>query len=482
MKVALILGNQLVADHPLFEDKIDTVIMIEAQDLCKSKNYHSHKLVLILAGMRQYRAYLQSRGIKVIYKKLEDTPVFDDALLKIVREQKISSLRWMKSSDVGPNERLTKLAKTLDIGYEIYENNMFLTPESHVRDWMESHPKAYMETFYRHQRRRMNVLMHGSKPVGGQWNYDAQNRKPLPKKGLSIPSLPAVSYDDMTKEVITLVETHFKNHPGDANEFWLPVTHNQANRWLDDFVKYRLGSFGEYEDAMAPDEPFLFHSVLSPLINCGLLHPQKVLDAVLASYEAGDVSIASTEGFVRQLIGWREFMYGLYLANPAMKTNNYFGFTKPLEDWWYTEKYKSQNLPPPLIGALDTVHSYGYNHHIERLMVLGNWFLINEYDPHSVYEWFSSLYVDAYEWVMVPNVIGMSQYADGGRTATKPYISGGNYLQKMGRWWPSTDVAQKSDYTRLYWEFLDHTYDKLKNNFRLGLVLKQVEQRRSKKK
>lgn len=481
MKAAIVLGNQLLVDHPLLDDDIETVIMIEAQDLCRKLPYHKHKLVLILAGMRQYKRYLESRGLKVVYRSIERTLSFEDALTELIRSEGVTELTWMKSSDTGPHRRLSAIADQLDVPYSIYENRMFLTPESDLRDWFAKHPRAYMETFYRQQRIRMDILMDGAKPIGGEWNYDILNRESLPKSGIDIPPLSEIVCDAVTLEVMSLVDSLFAAHPGDATTFWLPVTHEQAQAWLDDFVAHRLASFGIYEDAMSADEPFLFHSVVSPLINCGLLAPGQVLDAVLEAYRAGHVGIESAEGYIRQLIGWREYMYGLYLTEPAMKSENYFGFTKQLEDWWYDGGYASQNLPPPIMGALKTVHAYGYNHHIERLMVLGNWFLINEYDPASVYRWFSSLYVDAYEWVMVPNVIGMSQYADGGRTATKPYISGGNYLQKMGRWWPTTLAAQKSEYTELYWEFLDRNYDKLKSQFRLALVMKQVEKRRSSK-
>jgi deoxyribodipyrimidine photolyase-related protein len=221
-------------------------------------------------------------------------------------------------------------------------------------------------------------------------------------------------------------------------------------------------------------EPFLFHSVLSPLLNCGLLGPRQLIDAALLAYKNGTMPLHSCEGFIRQIIGWREYMNGMYHMLPDLKEANYFEFTKKLEGWWYTSEFEQQDLPIPVKAALKTVHTYGYNHHIERLMVLGNWFLLNEYNPQSVYEWFSSMYVDAYDWVMIPNVQGMSQYADGGIIATKPYISGGNYLQKMGRWWPTLDQAKKSDYNVLYWKFLNTNRSKLTGNPRMGIVLKMA--------
>jgi deoxyribodipyrimidine photolyase-related protein len=478
MKAALILGNQLLKDHPALTDKsIDIIIMIEAQDLCQKLPYHSHKLVLLLSAMRHYRNNIEKSDKKIIYASLDQTLHFTQTLKRIIVENDVTVLMWMKSSDTAPNHNLTDLSNELNIDHEMYPNGMFLTPEAELREWFDRQKSPLMENFYHWQRQRTGILMANDKPTGGRWNYDAENRQPLPKNGVEVPALPFLINDNITKQVIDDVRQYFPTHPGIDSDFWLPVTHQQATQWLGSFISERFSKFGPYEDAMKDGEPFLFHGVLSPLINCGLLSVQQVIDAVLDVYKSKAVLIESVEGFIRQLIGWREYMYGLYLVEPTMITENYFGFTKQLEDWWYTADGLDQDLPPPVLGALRTVHTYGYNHHIERLMVLGNWFLLNEYDPQSVYRWFSSMYVDAYEWVMVPNVIGMSQYADGGRTATKPYISGGNYLQKMGRWWPSALEAKESQFTELYWQFLQNNYEKLHTNFRMALALKQAQLR-----
>ena len=228
---------------------------------------------------------------------------------------------------------------------------------------------------------------------------------------------------------------------------------------------------------MAAGEPFLFHGVLSPLLNIGLLSVEEVVAAALEAEDS--VPLASLEGFVRQVIGWREYMRGAYRAMPELHDANHFGLSRELEAWWYTGRGIPDDLPIPVRTVLQRVHRWGYAHHIERLMVLGNWFLLQGYAPRAVYDWFSALFVDAYEWVMVPNVQGMSQYADGGRVASKPYVSGGAYLQKMGSWWGSSAEARGSDFTSAYWEFLDAHENRLTGNPRLSLPLAQMRKRRA---
>ncbi len=472
----VVLANQLLRNHPAVSAKPgDIVIMIEAHDICAKLPYHKHKLVLLLAAMRNYRNYLISKDITVVYVEMTATTVFTDELQKILQGKHISQLEWMRTSDVGPGKTLLNVCKMLEIPYQIHPNLQFMTPHGEFQKWYSAQKNPLMESFYRLQRKRTEILMNGNEPEGGTWNYDAQNRKPLPKSGLEVPATSLLPADVCTKEVMTLVEKLFPTNPGDVANFWLPTTFAAADIWLADFIETKLALFGPYEDASRINEPFLFLSVLSPLINCGLLDVETVVAAVVEAYRDGRAPLNSVEGFVRQVIGWREYMYGMYLEMPELLEANYFGFTKELESWWYDASYTEQSLPIPVKAALDTVHSYGYNHHIERLMVLGNWFLLNEYNPQSVYKWFSSMYVDAYEWVMVPNVLGMSQYADGGVIATKPYISGGNYLQKMGNWWPDMNAAKASEYNVLYWKFLNTHRDLLKDNFRMRMVLQLAQ-------
>ena len=449
--------------------------MIEAHDICSKFKYHKHKLILVLSAMRNFRDYALSKNKKVIYVELHENSEFLKSLKQILIDQNITELNWMETSDTEPQQNLIDVCSSLHMTYHISPNKLFITSSSSFTDWYRTQKKPLMESFYRWQRKRTGILMNGVLPEGDKWNYDSDNQKPLPKTGVVLPPLDFPAHDKNTQDVIKHVEKMFPHNPGSAHNFWLPTNFESSDNWLHHFVSTRLVNFGTYEDASKAGEAFLFHSVLSPLLNIGLLTPDVVITSTVTAYKNGKVPLNSIEGFVRQIIGWREYMHGMYHATPNLIDANYFGFTKQLETWWYDDSFEQQDLPIPVKSVLKTVHTYGYNHHIERLMVLGNWFLLNEYDPKSVYTWFSSMYVDAYEWVMVPNVQGMSQYADGGKIATKPYISGGNYLQKMGNWWPSLEEAKKSDFNTLYWAFLYNHRDKLKDNFRMGMVLKLAE-------
>ena len=472
----VILGNQLLAEHPALKKyPSSNIIMIEADNLFKKHNYHKHKLILIMASMRNYKKYLKNEKRNLIYVELKRGSNFNSELESIIKSRRFNKLVWMSSSDKGPNAGLTKTANKLKLDYEIIANEQFLTPQKDLENWFEEKNNPIMDSFYKWQRKRMNVLMKDGQPVGGKWSYDDLNRKPLPKTA-KIPSLPSVSPRDFADSAKT-IDKLFANNPGSSKDFWLPTTQPEAKRWLGYFIKDRFENFGAYEDAMRNGEAFLFHSVISPLLNIGLITPAKVLAEAEKVYLKGKVPINSYEGFIRQIIGWREYMYGLYMYKSDKLLKNYFGYKKKLEPWWYGGELPG-DLELPVSAVLKTTFKYGYNHHIERLMVLGNWFLLNSYNPHEVYEWFSSMYVDAYEWVMVPNVYGMSQYADGGFTATKPYVSGGNYLQKMGGWWPSLKDAQNSEFTKLYWEFIKNNIDKFKSNPRMSLVVAQAKKRK----
>ena len=474
----IIWGTQLSLEYNSAlkaQDESLPVFLIEARDVCTKLKYHKQKLAFVLTAMREFADELTAAGRTVHYVKLDDTEArWFASLQNLCRNNDIKQLVAMRQNDRGPQARLEAWCKMHEIELEITPNELFLTSTAQFDEWAESQKRLQMEPFYHWQRRRLNILMNDDKPVGGKWNFDHDNRNPLPKGHV----LPAIDFPSPSKhnaEVKRVVQNLFADHPGSLDHNWLPTTRKQARSWLNQFIEERLNGFGDYEDAMRAGETFLYHSALSALLNIGLIHPREVVDAALAA----DVPLAAKEGFVRQIIGWREFMFGLYHFMPAdWKTNNYFDHQKPLPSWWWA--LDSDAAPePPLVDVLDRLNRYGYSHHIERLMVLGNYMLLNRYHPREVYDWFMAMYVDSYEWVMVPNVIGMSQYADGGLDAdgfaTKPYISGSNYLQKMGKWWPSAQAAKESNWTPSYWRFLDDHRYKLSGNFRMQRLLEQAK-------
>lgn len=478
MKAALVLATQQFPSHPAFDDpEIDVILFVESAAAFRRRPYHAHKIVLLLSAMRHTADALERTGRRVEKVALDADLSFLDGLSLLVRTHDIDGLAWMSATDRGIDRRLLAFCRDRGLRTRTYPDELFLTPARDLDEWFAAHPLSRMEDFYRWQRRRTGVLMDGDTPAGRRWNFDADNREPLPRGGTEVPSLPPPEHDAITRTAVADTARYFPGAPGDPAEFWLPVTPDDARAWLDDFAEHRLVSFGRYEDAMAADEPFLFHSVVSPLLNIGLLSVEDVVDAALS--RRASVPLASLEGFIRQVIGWREYMRGAYRAMPHLADANHFALTRPLEPWWYTGRGIPRDLPVPVRTVLERVHRWGYAHHIERLMVLGNWFLLQGYNPREVYDWFSALFVDAYEWVMVPNVQGMSQYADGGRVATKPYISGGAYLHKMGSWFPSAAAARESDYTTAYWDFLDAHEDQLADNPRLALPLAQMRKRRA---
>lgn len=473
---ALILATQQFEEHPAFSDsEIAAFLFVESAARFEAMRSHAHKAVLLLSAMRHTAARLEAEGRTVHRVALGEGLGFAAGLERLLDEHDIDRLAWMSATDRGVDDRILRLCGGRNLQTRRYPDALFLTAAADADAWFAEHPRAPMEDFYRWQRRRTGILMDGARPRGGRWNFDADNREPLPRGGIDIPPLEEPERDAITSATIADVARLLPDLPGDPEEFWLPVTPEGARRHLERFVAERLERFGPYEDAMAADEPFLFHSVLTPMLNIGLLTVDEVLAAVTS---ARDIPLASLEGFVRQVIGWREYMRGMYRAHPELEHANALGLSRPLEEWWYTGSGIPDDLPIPVRTVLERVHRRGYAHHIERLMVLGNWFLLEGYAPREVYRWFLALFVDAYEWVMVPNVMGMSQYADGGLVGTKPYVSGGAYLQRMGSWWPTAQAARESEFTAAYWRFLDVNEPVLADNPRLSLPLAQMRRRR----
>ncbi len=477
-RAVLVWGTQLsLGSSALTEAPDAPVLLLESEQLCRRRRYHQQKIFLVLAAMRGFAEDLRVAGREVVHVALEDAaPSYWEELGDQCARLGVTEIVAMQTADRAPTQQLDRWCADRDLALTLTPDTLFLTSREQFATWAGGHKRLQLEQFYRWQRARLDVLMEGSDPVGGRWNFDADNRSPLPKDYVVPPrTWPAPT--EIEQAVRALVVDRFADHPGSLEEHWLSTTRAGALAQLDGFVRDHLPVFGDYEDAMRPGEPFVHHSVLSPYLNLGLLHPQEVLDAVLEAYAGGHAPLASVEGFVRQVLGWREFVHGLYhLKGPDWKTANALDNHEALPGWLW-ELGEGPELP--LTGVLATLRTYGWNHHIERLMVLGSWLLLHDSDPAEVLEWFTCMYVDAYEWVMVPNVIGMSQYADGGADAggfaTKPYLSGSAYLQRMGGWWPTTKAAKASAWTEDYWAFLERHHAQLRGNHRLAPILKRFD-------
>lgn len=468
MEVTLIYPHQLFAEHPAIA-KGRCVYLIEdplffGNDPHWPCAMHKQKLVLHRASMKAYAARLQAQGIKVEYV---EAPAGDqtssDALLQQLLPQGSSKIHIIDPVDEILSRRIKQFITQRKIALHTYESPNFLTPQAFLEATLAGKKKPFMARFYEAQRKRMGILLdENGGPDGGQWSFDADNRAKLPKRHI-VPREPR-TIDTTWKAAAAYVEEKFPHHLGTIDDFRWPVTHEQAAEWLQQFIAERFHDFGKYEDAIAVDHAFLYHSAITPALNIGLLHPQQVLDAVLQ--QADQVPLNSREGFIRQIIGWREFLRGIYqFHGSSIRLKNFWGFTRPMPK----SCYDGTTGIAPVDRVIRQLLREGYCHHIERLMVLGNFFLICRIRPDDVYRWFMEMFIDSYDWVMVPNVYGMSQFADGGTFTTKPYLSGSNYLKKMsneesGPWCPVWDG--------LFWTFIDDHTDFFLRNPRLSMMVR----------
>lgn len=481
----LILGDQLFDPqtwtHRLEGRAFAGVYMREDRELCARYKFHKQKLVFFIAAMRTFADELRSRGIAVHYESFDpacpgaatqpvssETP-YEDRLVAFLKKSKARTLAHFEIEDAFFESRLLARLESEGIGTESWTSPMFLTDRTDYEVLMPSKKRPFMKTFYELQRKRLGVLLDDrGGPVGGQWSFDAENRKPLPTK-IEPPPMPNVPPSAHIRGAQALCEREFADHPGSSANAWLPVDRAGARQWLKAFIDERLAGFGPYEDALAEHSDFVYHSALTPLLNSGLLMPAEVLDAVLSAYEAGHAPLASTEGFVRQIIGWREFIRGIYRAHgPKQEKTNFFGHERKLAPAWY----EGDTGLPPLDAAIGKTLKYGYAHHIERLMVIGNLMLLLEIEPRAAHRWFMEMYIDSAEWVMGPNVYGMALFSDGGTFATKPYICGSNYYGKMG---PYKTGEWKNEVDGLYWGFVEKHRAFFLKNPRLSMAVRTVE-------
>jgi deoxyribodipyrimidine photolyase-related protein len=481
MRVVWITGDQLHEDHPalLAADRAkDRVLFIESRKRSEQQRYHQIKLVLIFSAMRHRAAALQRAGWKVDYVSL--TGSFLDALKDYVARHRPEAILVEDPSQYDHSKGLPALGRELGVKIEIFPTNQFLVSRDDFSRWAGESRHLIMEHHYRRVRKALGILVDPQgRPEGGAWNFDPKNRgthAALVKSHEKIPAPPRVTPDEVTREVIALVKKEFADHPGDAEEFWLPVTREESVKWLKQFITQRLENFGRWEDVMSEGDEVLFHSVLSPMLNIGLLKPRECVDAAVAAYEAGRAPIESVEGFVRQIIGWREFVNGVYWhAMPGYVKHNALDAKRSLPGWLYTGETEMNCLRQTIRQVL---HS-AYNHHIQRLMVLGNFFLLGGFDPRAVLRWYTEMYADAHDWVMAANVIGMILHADGGYMATKPYAAGAAYIHRMSnycegcRFKPTARTGPEAcPYNYLYWNFFAQHAERFAHNPRVAMAIR----------
>ena len=465
--VLLIMGNQLFPEDQLPDPTSVQVFMAEDQELCTYYRFHKHKILLFLAAMRSFADRLRLAGYDVTYMKLDlgDKRTYEEKLGDFIADAKANELICFEIEDKFMEKRIYSLAVQKKVPLRWLQSPMFLTSRQQFASYLKKTKKPFMKTFYEWKRRELKLLLnHDGSPVGGKFSFDDENRKSLPA-GLKIPKLPKVEANKHVKDVGELANNFFSGHPGDVSDFWLPVCYEGASIWLDEFLAKRFANFGLYEDAITGRDLALFHSVLSPMMNLGLLTPAEVIKRTISFCENKKIPLNSLEGFLRQVIGWREFVRGIYQNfSERQDADNFFHHKRKLKKSWYA----GTTGLPPLDDAIKKTIKFGWAHHIERLMIISCTMLLSEVDPREVHRWFMEMYVDSSDWVMGPNVYGMGQFSDGGIFATKPYICGSNYILKMsdykkGPWCDEWDG--------LYWKFVDEKFKYLGKNPRLSMMV-----------
>lgn len=479
----LVLGDQLSLSLSSLCDwqNGDVILMCEVLEEARYVLHHKKKLAFVFSAMRHFAASLEQGGKSVRYVRLNDPENTGDFTGELRRALKSGSFEQVVITEPGEwrvMEMIHSWQDSLDVPVLIREDTRFLASLSRFERWADGRKQLRMEYFYREMRRETGYLMDGKDPEGGQWNFDKDNRRKLPKDA-SLPERLSFEPDETTRGVMALVEARFNDHFGDLEPFGMPVTNEDAHKVLEYFVDVCLPQFGDYQDALAEGEAFLFHSTISAAMNIGLLLPREVCDAAGAAYKAGNAPLNAVEGFIRQILGWREYVRGLYwLKMPDYKALNALEADRPLPDFYWT----GETDMACLADAIHTTKTHAYAHHIQRLMITGNFALLAGVAPDAINDWYMVVYADAYEWVELPNTHGMAIFADGGIMASKPYAASGAYIDRMSDHCAGCryKVKEKTGpdacpFNYLYWDFIMRNEARLKGNPRMGMIYRSLE-------
>ncbi|MDG2383286.1 MAG: cryptochrome/photolyase family protein [Pirellulaceae bacterium] len=488
--LVIILGDQLNQNSLAFgnfDSAQDAVWMAEVAEESTHVWSHKARIAVFLAAMRHFRDALRKKSFVVHYRQMDDRGnkgTLTAELTRIVKKTKPQRLIVVKPGEWRVQQDLIELAESLQLELEIRTDRHFFSTPEEFAEHAEGRKQLRLEYFYRELRRKHDVLMEGKQPEGGKWNYDADNRGSFGKEGPGKLKMPKRSNPaEITQDVIALVNRKFSKHPGTLDNFDWPVTPKQAKATLSDFVKNRLPNFGDYQDAMWTNEPYLYHAKISAALNLKLLDPREVIEQAVVAYRTRQAPLNSVEGFVRQILGWREYVRGIYwLYMPEYLERNELQASEPLPDFYWTGNTEMTCLQQTIHQTLE----YGYAHHIQRLMVTGLFALLLGVDPKAVHQWYLAVYVDAVEWVELPNSLGMSQFADGGVMASKPYVATGKYIQRMSnycsncRFDPAKATGEDAcPFTTLYWDFLVRHKEELTGNNRMAMQLKNLTRKKT---
>ncbi len=463
----IILGNQLFPLNELNNFKDYQFFMAEDYHLCTYEKHHKHKIILFLTAMRKYADALKNKKFSLKYyflNKKNSILSYEDKIKNFIKGTKITNIKMYEIEDKFFEKRIIDFCTHNKLTITFIQSPMFYNSREDFQKYLSKSKKPFMATFYKQQRIEKNILILDGNPIGEKWSFDEENRKKIPES-LIIPSQLKFKEDTIIKDVKKLVNILFAKHPGGTENFWLGTSREDALKALDLFIKEKIKNFGHYEDAVKKSSPFLFHSILSPYINLGLITPKEVVNKLLTANKKKNIPINSLEGFIRQVIGWREFMRGIYQNfSDRLEKTNYFNQKRKLTDDWYN----GTTGIDPIDDAIHDVLKYGYTHHIVRLMHLSNVMNLSQLHPNEIYKWFMEMFVDSSDWVMSPNVYGMGTFSDGGIFSTKPYICGSNYIIKMsnykkGNW---SDIVDG-----LYWNFIHNNRYVLSKNPRMGMVM-----------